>query len=130
MSPPRHPHELRAGDFVRDFRIVRRLGVGGFSFVFLVERGGLQFSLKMAARPLSAEDPDQVDSWMRREVASMDHLVGHPLVLPVFEWSLLSQLFSPALSIALLAGIESLLSALVADGMTGRRHRSKSETAG
>ncbi|WNG13676.1 serine/threonine protein kinase [Cystobacter fuscus] len=87
MSPPRHPHELRAGDFVRDYRIVRRLGVGGFSFVFLVERGGLQFSLKMAAKPLSAEDPDQVDAWMRREVASMDHMVGHPLVLPVFEWS-------------------------------------------
>ncbi len=34
---------------------------------------------------------------------------------------------SPALSIALLAGIESLLSAVVADGMTGRRHRSNAE---
>jgi SulP family sulfate permease len=31
------------------------------------------------------------------------------------------------LSIALLAGIESLLSAVVADGMTGRRHRSNTE---
>jgi SulP family sulfate permease len=36
-------------------------------------------------------------------------------------------LLSPALSIALLAGIESLLSAVVADGMTGRRHRSNTE---
>ena len=34
---------------------------------------------------------------------------------------------SPAISIALLAGIESLLSAVVADGMTGRRHRSNME---
>jgi len=34
---------------------------------------------------------------------------------------------SPAVSIALLAGIESLLSAMVADGMTGRRHRSNME---
>ena len=33
----------------------------------------------------------------------------------------------PALTIALLAGIESLLSAVVADGMTGRRHRSNME---
>ena len=33
----------------------------------------------------------------------------------------------PALSIALLAGIESLLSAVVADGMTGRRHRPNAE---
>lgn len=34
---------------------------------------------------------------------------------------------SPAIGIALLAGIESLLSASVADGMTGRRHRSNAE---
>ncbi|MEO9167802.1 MAG: SulP family inorganic anion transporter [Aestuariivirga sp.] len=38
-------------------------------------------------------------------------------------WSLLPAAFS----FALLAGIESLLSALVADGMTGRKHRSSTE---
>lgn len=43
------------------------------------------------------------------------------------DWQLLTQLFSPALTIALLAGIESLLSAVVADGMTERRHRSNME---
>ena len=32
-----------------------------------------------------------------------------------------------ALTIAILGGIESLLSAVVADGMTGRRHRSNME---
>ena len=37
------------------------------------------------------------------------------------------ELFFPALSIALLGGIESLLSAVVADGMTERRHRSNME---
>jgi SulP family sulfate permease len=42
-------------------------------------------------------------------------------------WSELTRLFSPALTIAILAGIESLLSAVVADGMTGRRHRSNME---
>jgi SulP family sulfate permease len=47
--------------------------------------------------------------------------------LPPLDWGLISQLFSPALAIALLAGIESLLSAVVADGMTGRRHRSDME---
>ena len=36
-------------------------------------------------------------------------------------------LFPDAFTIALLAGIESLLSAVVADGMTGRRHRSNCE---
>ncbi len=39
----------------------------------------------------------------------------------------MKELFSPAVSIALLAGIESLLSAVVADGMTERRHRSNME---
>ena len=38
--------------------------------------------------------------------------------------------FSPALTIALLAAIESLLSALVADGMVGGRHRSNAELLG
>ncbi|MDA0711325.1 MAG: SulP family inorganic anion transporter, partial [bacterium] len=47
--------------------------------------------------------------------------------LPNLEWNHVKQLFSPALSIALLGGIESLLSAVVADGMTGRRHRSNME---
>lgn len=46
---------------------------------------------------------------------------------PEIDASLLGELASPALAIALLAGIESLLSALVADGMTGRRHRSNAE---
>ncbi|HEX9659686.1 MAG TPA: sulfate permease [Rhodothermales bacterium] len=47
--------------------------------------------------------------------------------LPMVDWNTFTNLFSPAISIALLAGIESLLSAVVADGMTGRRHRSNME---
>ncbi len=49
------------------------------------------------------------------------------LRVPHFEWRMMSDLFSPAITIALLAGIESLLSAVVADGMTGRKHRSNME---
>ncbi len=49
------------------------------------------------------------------------------LHLPHIDWSKLPHMVSPAISIALLAGIESLLSAVVADGMTGRRHRSNME---
>src|SRR4029077_6209989 len=37
------------------------------------------------------------------------------------------ELLPSAFTIAFLAGVESLLSAVVADGMTGRRHRSKCE---
>lgn len=47
--------------------------------------------------------------------------------LPQVDWAILPDLVPPAISIALLGGIESLLSAVVADGMTGRRHRSNAE---
>ncbi len=47
--------------------------------------------------------------------------------LPSFEWSDLQTLFPAAWAIALLGGIESLLSAVVADGMIGSRHRSNME---
>jgi SulP family sulfate permease len=46
---------------------------------------------------------------------------------PRVDLAMLPALFQPALAIALLAGIESLLSAVVADGMTGRRHRANAE---
>jgi SulP family sulfate permease len=47
--------------------------------------------------------------------------------LPAFEWQILPALEPHALTIAILGGIESLLFAVVADGMTGRRHRSNTE---
>jgi SulP family sulfate permease len=47
--------------------------------------------------------------------------------LPDLSWQRLVELLPTALSFALLGSIESLLSAVVADGMTGRRHRSNSE---
>ncbi len=47
--------------------------------------------------------------------------------LPDMSWPLVQEMFQPAVTIALLAAIESLLSAVVADGMTGQRHRSNME---
>lgn len=47
--------------------------------------------------------------------------------LPTISGSKLLQMGPAALSFTLLGGIESLLSAKVADGMTGRRHRSNME---
>lgn len=46
---------------------------------------------------------------------------------PNISWQTITQLFSPALTIAMLGAIESLLSAVVADGMTRTRHRSNME---
>ncbi|MCB0657323.1 MAG: sulfate permease [Saprospiraceae bacterium] len=47
--------------------------------------------------------------------------------LPVLSWEVIRHLIQPAFAIALLGAIESLLSAVVADGMIGARHRSNME---
>ena len=47
--------------------------------------------------------------------------------LPDVGWEKVREVLPAALSFALLGAIESLLSAVVADGMTGRRHRSNCE---
>ena len=51
-------------------------------------------------------------------------------VVPVLTWESVKQLVQPALTIAVLGAIESLLSATVADGVTGRRHDSNQELIG
>jgi len=47
--------------------------------------------------------------------------------MPEISFELVRELIGPATAIALLGAIESLLSAVVADGMTGGRHRSNVE---
>jgi SulP family sulfate permease len=47
--------------------------------------------------------------------------------LPDVSWAKLKAVLPSAFTIAFLAGVESLLSAVIADGMTGRRHRSNAE---
>src|SRR6185369_12949548 len=49
------------------------------------------------------------------------------LHLPPLSWTNIQHLFQPAVTIALLAAIESLLSAIVADGMIDDRHDSNQE---
>lgn len=50
--------------------------------------------------------------------------------IPNIDFATVRQLIQPAFAIALLGGIESLLSAVVSDGMIGRRHRSNMELIG
>lgn len=47
--------------------------------------------------------------------------------IPTITWKLITEMFSPGVTIALLAAVESLLAAVVADGMLGTRHRSNME---
>lgn len=50
--------------------------------------------------------------------------------LPSVSWEKIIELIGPAFTIAMLGAIESLLSAVVADGMTGTRHDSNQELVG
>lgn len=52
------------------------------------------------------------------------------LSLPSLSWSKIIELIGPAFAIAMLGAIESLLSAVVADGMAGTRHNSNQELVG
>jgi len=51
-------------------------------------------------------------------------------VVPDISFDTLSQLVSPAFTIAILCAIESLLAAMVADGATGKRHHANTELIG
>ncbi|HET7693562.1 MAG TPA: sulfate permease [Gemmatimonadota bacterium] len=57
---------------------------------------------------------------------AIPHMLPSPR-LPSASYAEVRALFPPAIAIALLASIESLLSAVVADGMIGGRHRSNME---
>ncbi|NTU45588.1 MAG: sulfate permease [Chlorobiaceae bacterium] len=48
-------------------------------------------------------------------------------VLPIFDFATIRKLLMPATTIALLGAIEALLSAVVADGMIGGKHKSNME---
>ncbi len=53
-----------------------------------------------------------------------------PFKIPTLEIDNVMNLIGPAFAIAVLGGIESLLSAVVADGMSGKRHNSNRELIG
>jgi SulP family sulfate permease len=57
---------------------------------------------------------------------SINASIPHP-VLPALSFTTVTALVGPAFTIAILAAVESLLSAVVADGMIGSRHRSNME---
>ena len=49
---------------------------------------------------------------------------------PHITWEVVQKMFQPAFTIALLCAIESLLAAMVADGVTGKKHNSNTELIG
>lgn len=74
--------------------------------------------------------------FFKGEVATIGSMYGNipdslpKLQFPDLSLSNISLMLGPAFTIAMLGGIESLLSAVVADGMTGTRHNSNRELIG
>jgi serine/threonine-protein kinase len=85
MTKSVHPDLLQPGDSVRHYRVVRRLGTGGFATVLQVEHEGRPYTLKMAARPRGdGKDEARVDERTYREAVSLGHF-HHPNLLAVHE---------------------------------------------
>jgi serine/threonine-protein kinase len=85
MTKSVHPDLLQPGDTVRHYRVVRRLGTGGFATVLQVEHEGRLYTLKMAARPRGdGKDEARVDERTYREAVSLGHF-HHPNLLAVHE---------------------------------------------
>ncbi len=70
--------------------------------------------------------------FLKLDIATIESSFGSipnsfSFTIPAIEFSQLHNYIGPAITIALLGGIESLLSAVVADGMIGGKHRSNTE---
>jgi SulP family sulfate permease len=105
------------------------LGLGSAALIFLVRRyrpawPGMLIAVVLASA-LAAGLHWPVDTIGSR-FGGIPHSLPAPH-LPNFSLALILQVLPAAVSFTLLGGVESLLSAKVADGMSGRKHRSNME---
>jgi serine/threonine protein kinase len=70
------PLDLKPGQMVSHWRIVRRIGRGGYAVVYEVEKDGERFALKVACQTERSLDPKQTDARARREAACLQ-LLNH-----------------------------------------------------
>jgi len=108
------------------------LGLGTTALIFLLRRlrptwPGMLIALALASVAAVALHL-QVDTIGSR-FGGIPHTLPTPR-LPHVDLRTFLAILPSALSFTLLGGVESLLSAKVADGMTGRRHRSNMELVG
>lgn len=76
-APPLDP-----GTRVQDWTVVRLLGVGGFGFVYEVERDGERFALKLASQAPGPGDSERLDARATSEVSCL-RLLSHPNIVRV-----------------------------------------------
>jgi SulP family sulfate permease len=105
------------------------VGIGSVVVIFVIKRYGPNWPGMLIAVAIAAI----LAAVLHLSIATIGSRFGgvpHSLPvpqLPPLSLHLVQQVLPAALSFTLLGGIESLLSAKVADGMTGRKHRSNME---
>ncbi|MCE9669817.1 serine/threonine protein kinase [Myxococcus stipitatus] len=77
------PAHLQPGQTVDGWRIVKPLGSGSFGAVYLVEKEGHRFALKMAMHRASSGDAEQTDARLLREMVCLSQVRGHANVVKV-----------------------------------------------
>jgi SulP family sulfate permease len=105
------------------------VGVGSAALIFLVRRYRPTWPGMLIAVALASVGAT-LCHWPIATIGTRFGGIPHTLPaphLPPISIPLILQVLPAALSFTLLGGVESLLSAKVADGMTGRKHRSNME---
>jgi SulP family sulfate permease len=105
------------------------VGSGTILFIELLRRASARIPRMLVALIAAALATALLDlpiATIGTRFGDLPRVLPTPAV-PHLDWDTIRQLISPAFTIALLAAIESLLSATVADGMIGTRHKSNME---
>jgi serine/threonine protein kinase len=68
------PRDLKPGQWVAGFRIIRRIGQGYFGLVFEAEKEGQRFALKFASHREGSGDAAQTDARIERELICLFQL--------------------------------------------------------
>lgn len=124
--------------FIENFNTVNieAIIIGVISLAILILWPRIKYLEKIPASLIAVLVGALMVKCMNMNVNTIDDLFDLNSELPPFRlpsnvsFSSVAAIFPDAITIALLAGIESLLSCVVADGMVGKKHRSNAELTG
>jgi len=81
MLTATNPAHLQPGQMVDGWRVVRLLGSGTFGAVYLVEKDGQRFAMKIAMHRASSGDAEMADERLQREQGCLHQVRGHPNIV-------------------------------------------------